>query len=78
MSIYQDLPLDLIDQFEAAEIIGVAVGTLKTWRSRNPGLGYYQGFGREIRYSLEECKQYRHNRFRRIVPKPKDDEPDSE
>lgn len=70
MGVYQELPVDLIDQFEAAEIIGVSPNTLKTWRSRNPDLGYYQGFGREIRYSREECKVYRHNRYRRIVPNP--------
>ncbi len=70
MGVYQELPSDLIDQFEAAEIIGVSPSTLKTWRSRNPDLGYYQGFGREIRYSREECKVYRHNRYRRIVPSP--------
>lgn len=70
MGVYIDLPTDLIDQFEAAEVIGVAVATLKTWRSRNPDLGYYQGFGREIRYSREECRVYRQNRYRRVVPNP--------
>lgn len=70
MGVYVDIPTDLIDQFAAAEIIGVSVSTLKTWRSRNPELGYFQGLGREIRYSMEECRQYRHNRYRRIVPNP--------
>lgn len=51
-------------------MIGVTVSTLKTWRSRNPDLGYCQGFGREIRYSREECKIYRHNRYKRVVPNP--------
>lgn len=69
MGIYIDLPTDLIDQHKAAEVIGVSVSTLKTWRTRNSGLAYYKSFGREISYSRAECVEYRRLSYRRIVPK---------
>jgi hypothetical protein len=75
MGIYIEIPTDLIDQFEAASIIGVSSSTLKTWRSRNPDLGYYQGFGREIRYSRAECEEYRRKAYKRIVPSPRSSGP---
>lgn len=79
MGIYIDIPDDLIDQFIAAEVIGVSVSTLKTWRNRNPDLAYYRSIGREIRYSKGECEEYRRRSFKRIVPKPTvTGKPDSE
>jgi hypothetical protein len=71
MGIYEELPNDLINHFEAAELIGVSISTLKTWRSRNPNLGYFQGIGREIRYSKAECEEYRRRAYKRVVPCPR-------
>lgn len=61
------IPEDLIDQHKAAEVIGVSVATLKTWRSRKPDLGYYQIFG-AIEYSRAECVEFRRKSYRRVVP----------
>lgn len=49
MSNFEKIPNDLITANQAAEILGVSVNTLKTWRSRNPNLGYYRGHNRDIR-----------------------------
>lgn len=68
MGMYERIPNDLITSGQAAEILGVSLHTLKTWRSRNPNLGYYVGHNREIRYSLKECQQYYRRSFRRVVP----------
>ena len=70
MSIYEKIPNDLITAHQAAEILGVSVNTLKTWRTRNPNLGFYKGHNRDIRYSTKECRQYYQRSFHRVVPKP--------
>lgn len=70
MSNFEKIPNDLITASQAAEVLGVSTNTLKTWRCRNPNLGYYRGHNRDIRYSLKECKQYYQRSFQRVVPKP--------
>lgn len=68
MSMYERIPNDLITATEAAEVLGVSINTLKTWRTRNTHLGYYRGHNRDIRYSLKECQQYYRRSFQRVVP----------
>lgn len=69
MGVYIDLPKDLIDQRKAAEVIGVSVSTLKTWRSSKSGPVYYTCLGRETSYSRADCVEYRRQSYRRIAPK---------
>ncbi|WP_409339104.1 helix-turn-helix domain-containing protein [Pseudomonas cichorii] len=68
MSMYERIPNDLITATEAAEVLGVSLNTLKTWRTRNPNLGYFRRHNRDIRYSRKECQQYYRRSFQRVVP----------
>ena len=68
MGMHERIPNDLITATEAAEVLGVSLNTLKTWRTRNPNLGYFRGHNRDIRYSLKECQQYYRRSFQRVVP----------
>lgn len=70
MSMHERTPNDLITASQAAEVLGVSLNTLKTWRCRNPNLGFYKGHNRDIRYSMRECQQYYQRSFQRVVPRP--------
>lgn len=42
---------------EAADFLGVSVGTIERWRKSNQGPPYFQK-GRVIRYGLEDLKDW--------------------
>lgn len=51
-------PGDLVTDREAAEILGLAVQTLRNWRCERRGPPYRRIGGRVIRYSLRELDEY--------------------
>jgi helix-turn-helix protein len=51
---------------EAADYIGNAPSTLKTWRCHGKGPAYYRGLGKEILYRKVDLDAF--IRSRRIVP----------
>lgn len=51
-------PGDLVTDREAAEILGLAVQTLRNWRYERRGPPYRRIGGRVIRYSLRELDAY--------------------
>ena len=50
--------MKLIKPAEAAEILGVTVGTLAAWRSRGIGPRAYPLSPRAIRYDINEINQW--------------------
>lgn len=62
----QTLPDDLISVHAAAEIVGVSVATLATWRSTGRyELDYFKDF-RNVYYSRSECIAFRKAHTRRF------------
>lgn len=62
----QILPDDLISVHAAAEIVGVSVATLATWRSTGHyALDYFKDF-RNVYYSRSECIAFRRAHTRRF------------
>ena len=43
---------------EVAEITGIAVQTLRNWRSKQQGINYFKVSGRAVRYSLTDFVNY--------------------
>lgn len=67
MQTAQILPDDLISVHAAAEIVGVSVATLATWRSTD-ALDYFKDF-RNVYYSRSECIAFRQTHTRRFTIK---------
>ncbi len=66
MQTTQNLPDDLISVHAAAEIVGVSVATLATWRSTGRyELDYFKDF-RKVCYSRSECIAFRKAHTRRF------------
>ncbi|MDO1496249.1 DNA-binding protein [Pseudomonas putida] len=66
MQTTQSLPDDLISVHAAAEIVGVSVATLATWRSTGRyELDYFKDF-RNVYYSRSECIAFRKAHTRRF------------
>jgi len=47
----------IVDETKVAEIMDVAVQTLRNWRFQRRGPPYIK-FGRSVRYNLNDIKQY--------------------
>jgi hypothetical protein len=58
-----DTNVAVVDRYvspaEAAFILGIEIQTLRTWRNRQQG-PRYRKFGRQIRYSLSDLREYAH------------------
>ena len=50
-------PEKLLDEDKAAEILGLAVQTLRNWRSQRRGPVYVK-LGRSVRYRPEDLEEY--------------------
>ena len=65
MGVNNDRPMD---DYKAADKVGVAVQTMRNWRCKGRGPAYLK-LGRSIRYRLEDIEAYK--RKKRIDPEKK-------
>ena len=48
----------VVDDYSAADELGVAVQTMRNWRCRGQGPAYLK-LGRSVRYRVEDIEQYK-------------------
>jgi hypothetical protein len=56
---------EILDEKQSAELLGLAVQTLRNWRCTRKGPPYYK-IGRSVRYSREALLHYREGK--KITP----------